>query len=76
MSIKSHAIGDHMRVESEEAGLAAEAQQHLEQACTYEEEGKLEEALRQCELAIELTPNLADAYNLRGSNRCCYVLLR
>lgn len=44
----------------------AEAQECLEQAYTYEEGGQLEKALRQCELAIELAPDLADTHNLRG----------
>jgi hypothetical protein len=43
-----------------------EARKHLERAYTHEEGGQLEKALRQCELAIELAPNLADSHNLRG----------
>ncbi len=39
---------------------------HLDRAYAYEEEDKFEEALRECENAIELDPNLAEAYNLRG----------
>lgn len=42
------------------------AQQYLEQAYADEEAGEPKEALQQCELAIELAPNLAEAHNLQG----------
>jgi tetratricopeptide (TPR) repeat protein len=44
----------------------AEARQHLEQAYAYEERDEFENALRECELAIQLAPGLAELHNLRG----------
>ena len=38
----------------------------FEKAFASEERDELEQALQECELAIELDPNLADAHNLRG----------
>lgn len=46
--------------------LLKEAQAHLERAYACEETGRLEQAQRQCELAIQLDPNLAEAHNLQG----------
>jgi len=44
-----------------------EAQNHLEQAFKYYDEGEdFERAFEECEAAIELDPYLADAHNLRG----------
>jgi Tfp pilus assembly protein PilF len=43
-----------------------EAQQRLERAYAFEEMGNFESALRQCEAAIQLAPNWAEAHNLRG----------
>lgn len=42
------------------------AQHHLEQAYSYENQEKIYEALRECDRAIQLNPDLADAHNLRG----------
>ena len=44
----------------------AQARQHLEQAYTYEENTEFKNALRECELALQLAPDWADAHNLRG----------
>ena len=43
-----------------------EAEQHLEQAYSYKEADKFEDALREADAAIKLDPSLADAHNLRG----------
>jgi hypothetical protein len=43
-----------------------EAQQHLKQAYDYEEKDDFENALRECELAIQLDPDWAEPHNLRG----------
>jgi len=48
------------------SGLLEEVQRHLEQAYAYEESGDLENGLRECELVIQLAPELAEAHNLRG----------
>ncbi len=46
---------------------AAEAQAHYERAQSlYEETEEYEEALRECDAAVELDPDLAEAHNLRG----------
>jgi tetratricopeptide (TPR) repeat protein len=45
---------------------SAEAQQHLELAYAYEERNEFERALRECELAIQLAPDWAEAHNLQG----------
>jgi hypothetical protein len=42
------------------------AQHHLEQAYACNAKGDWTQALQQCELAIQLAPDLADAHNLRG----------
>jgi tetratricopeptide (TPR) repeat protein len=39
---------------------------HLEQAYAYQEKSKFSDALRECELAIQLAPAVAEAHNLRG----------
>jgi Flp pilus assembly protein TadD len=39
---------------------------HLERAFALEDEDKYEEALEECDAAIRLDPDLADAHNLRG----------
>ncbi len=44
----------------------ATAQDHLNQAFRYEEKDDPENALRECEAALELDPDLAGAHNLRG----------
>jgi len=44
----------------------AQTQQHLEQAYAHEEEGRLADALRECELAIQVAPEAAEAHNLQG----------
>jgi tetratricopeptide (TPR) repeat protein len=46
--------------------LSTEAQQHFEQAYAYEEQEDFENALRECELAIQLAPGWAEPHNLRG----------
>lgn len=51
---------------SREAHLEPETQRHLERAYAYEEQGEFENALRECELAIQLAPGWAEAHNLRG----------
>ncbi len=43
-----------------------EAIKHLEKAYAFEEQGKLEEALPECDAAIEADFDLAEAHNLRG----------
>ncbi len=59
-------MADPTIIPNKRAELEAEAEKHLAEAYTYEEAGKLQEALQQCELAIELTPELAEAHNLQG----------
>lgn len=39
---------------------------HLERACGHADAGELEDALRECDRAIELAPEWAEAHNLRG----------
>lgn len=46
--------------------LPISAQQHLDRAYAYEDDQDLGNALRECESAIQLMPDLAEAYNLRG----------
>lgn len=43
-----------------------EARFHLEQANECQESGNLKQALEECDLAILIDPDLADAHNLRG----------
>lgn len=43
-----------------------EAEQHLNQALDYEEDDRFEEALFECDVAIEMDPSLADAHNVRA----------
>jgi Flp pilus assembly protein TadD len=52
--------------ESVPLGLSAQARQHLEQAYAWEERDELENALRECEAAIRLAPDWAEAHNLHG----------
>jgi tetratricopeptide (TPR) repeat protein len=52
--------------EREPANLPMEARQHFDQACAYEAQGEFENALRQCDLAIQLAPAWAEPHNLRG----------
>jgi uncharacterized RDD family membrane protein YckC len=52
-------------------GLSTKARQHLDQAYAHEDEGRPENALRECELAIQLAPDWpapdwAEAHNCRG----------
>ena len=49
-----------------EDDLPPETWQHLEKAYTYDEKGEVEKALAECELAIQLAPNWAEAHNLHG----------
>jgi tetratricopeptide (TPR) repeat protein len=42
------------------------AQQHLERAYAYTDAGELENALAECDRAIEVEPQWAEAHNLRG----------
>jgi tetratricopeptide (TPR) repeat protein len=44
----------------------SEARQYLEQAYACEEKDEFENALRECESAIQLAPDWAEAHNLRG----------
>jgi tetratricopeptide (TPR) repeat protein len=54
-------------VDSETKGLPPnEAGQHLEQAYSYKETDKFEDALRECDAAIQIDPSLSEAHNLRG----------
>ena len=55
-----------MAIETDNPDPEADAQSHLEQAYTHEEEGRLADALRECELAIQVAPELAEAHNLQG----------
>ena len=55
-----------MDVRQESYGLSPEARQHLEQAQTYDEKDEFEKALVECESAIQLAPNWAEAHNFRG----------
>ena len=48
------------------SGLPTEAQQNLERAYDYTEREECENALRECEIAIHLAPEWAEAHNLRG----------
>ncbi len=60
---------EHLReaeLEIEQAAQIAPAQEHLDQAVLYAGEGELDDALRECELAVQLAPFLADAQNYRG----------
>ena len=43
-----------------------EAERHLEQAYSFQEEDKFEDVLRECDAAIEIDPSFAEAHNLRG----------
>lgn len=43
-----------------------EAERHMDKAYSYKEAGKFEDALRECNAAIEIDPSLAEAYNLMG----------
>ena len=43
-----------------------QAHQHLEKAYIHADAGELEDALRECDLAIETAPEWADVHNLRG----------
>jgi tetratricopeptide (TPR) repeat protein len=43
-----------------------EAEPHLEQAYSYKEADKFEDALREADAAIKIDPSLAEAHNLRG----------
>jgi len=44
----------------------AQAHQHLERAYARTDAGELEDALRECDRAIEMIPEWAEAHNLRG----------
>ncbi len=55
-----------MNTGEDPSGSPDEAQRYLERAHACEEQGEFENALRECELAIRLAPDLADAHNLRG----------
>jgi len=46
--------------------LPIEVEQHLERADTYEEHDEFEKALLECDLALQLAPDCAEAHNLRG----------
>jgi tetratricopeptide (TPR) repeat protein len=48
------------------ASLPVDARQHLDQAYLAEEEDDFENALRECDLALQFAPNWAEAHNLRG----------
>jgi uncharacterized RDD family membrane protein YckC len=43
-----------------------EAERHFDQAYAYWQKSDFENGLRECELAIQLAPNLAEAHNLHG----------
>jgi uncharacterized RDD family membrane protein YckC/Flp pilus assembly protein TadD len=45
---------------------ATEAERHFDQAYAYWQKNDLENGLHECELAIQLAPDLAEAHNLRG----------
>lgn len=47
-------------------GVSLQARQHLEQAYAHEEEHEFENARRECELAIQLATDWAEAHNLLG----------
>lgn len=49
-----------------QASSSDEAAHHLEQASALEDRDEYKEALEECDTAIRLDPNLADAHNLRG----------
>ncbi len=51
---------------SEDSSLSAEAMQYLERAYSCEERKELQQALVECDAAIQLEPGLAEAHNLRG----------
>ncbi len=55
-----------MDVRQEPYGLSPEARQHFEQAQTYDEKDEFDKALVECESAIQLAPNWAEAHNFRG----------
>lgn len=60
---------EHLReaeVELEQVSQFDPAMEHLDQAVAYVDEGELEDALRECDLAIQLAPFLAVAQNYRG----------
>lgn len=50
----------------EASGPEDEAAQHLERAFALEDRDEYEEALEECDAAVQVDPTLADAYNLRG----------
>lgn len=55
-----------MDAKEDSSSLSIEAKQHLERAYKYDEQDEFDKALIECELAIELAPNLAEAHNLLG----------
>ena len=59
-------VADAVTAHTLEAKPADEAQRHLERAYAYESRDEFEKALRKCEAAVELTPERAEAHNLRG----------
>lgn len=48
------------------ADYKEEARIHLRQASEYKETGSLKQALKECDFAIKIDPDLPDAHNLRG----------
>jgi tetratricopeptide (TPR) repeat protein len=60
---------EHLReaeLEIEQVAQIAPAREHLNQAVLYADEDQPEDALRECDLAIQLAPFLAGAQNYRG----------
>lgn len=51
---------------AERPQLSVEAQGRLERAYDYEEQGEVENAVRECKAALALAPDWAEAHNLRG----------
>lgn len=57
---------EQMDTGKDSSDLSVEAQRHLELAYVFEEKNEFENALRECESAIQLAPDWAEAHNLRG----------
>ena len=52
--------------EGKHAARGARASRHLQEADIVQREGRFDEALRECDLAVELAPGMAEAHSLRG----------
>jgi len=55
-----------MHSEKDSSAQSTEAKRYLKSAYANADNGDLENALRECAMSIQLDPNYAEAYNLRG----------